>query len=207
VLEYSDPDNAKSSVMQYASEWVRKIETDAINVKDIEISGYGKARELQMTKGSIKITLPNSTSSTYLIDNNLEVSQSSNIHIETTDYDLMDNILTQSDQAYWVFTSNVSTPYDVPSLVAMIRDATAKEPPHLSDHKVSYMLPQVNTIDFRVDIEQKSLMLVCNQRPPNQGFYRAHKVFSPTKIIEILLTEINYNESQRMFSQAIVKPG
>jgi hypothetical protein len=115
-----------------------------------------------MAKGSIKITPPNATRSAYMISNNLGYSQSSNIHIQTTEFELLNTILTQSNQPYWVFVWNVSTPYDIPLLVAMIRDATAKEAPNFNDFKVSYSLPEVDAIGFRIDICQRSITIVCD---------------------------------------------
>jgi hypothetical protein len=187
--------------------WENQIERKASNISGaIRIDGRGNGREFGFQGRTAIISyaspfLPH----TYVVKHRHITCESSGFHIKTSSFELMDEILSQGKQPYWEFVWYLSAPYDILQLVSMVREATGKEAPHYTEEHVAYPLPGIDGMDFRVDIYKKSLHIVCNNRGPNQGFYHAHKVFSPTMIIQFLLGEINYAEFRQMLLKSVTK--
>ncbi len=203
--EGNDPETAERRAMYHAQRWVKNIQDQATGVKEVEIEGRGKALELTLKDGVIQVTIPTITRQyrgTY--------TKAARIHIRTNEFKLFDEILSSGKLPYWDLRWYVVPKYDAHNLNSKIFEATGRIPSSSSgvgtgeEAKIllaTYpLIPNDNSIVAYVGVDYVSL--TYQAFPENKGFFKAHRIFMPEKIIAILLGEIELSEVQEMLKQS-----
>lgn len=203
--EGTNPTDAERIAREKAQKLVDEIKHDATRVEKITIEGRGEALHLTLKEGIIKITLPTVTRQNYGI-----ITQSSRIHIQCTDFALLDKILSVKNRPYWDLQWHVSPKYDVHNLITKIREATGKTPSSKSGSGVgekivwglaSYPITEENR-SIVITITESYISLTNQSKSINGGFYKAHKIFLPEKLIAILFGEVPLEEIREMIKQS-----
>lgn len=209
-LQKENPD-AETKALKISNEFVKNLEKTAKNIRDIEIPGRGKAHEVEFEEGNVRISLPYITIQNYPEG----LSKTANIHVQTDKFPLIDKIITFSKRPYWDFQLHVEGKYDVHQMILKIEEETGKKPLSKSGtgggdktqwDMATYTIMNVKNISVACTLAPDKINLTCISSGPNQGFYRAHKIFSPGKIIAILFGEMDLRQIREMINESLKSP-
>ena len=159
----------------------------------------GKLYIIKLKKGVITVTNPTLTR-----QYNGRYAQSSNIHIESKSFDALSKALDVSNHTYWHFEWIISDALNVQSLMKKISDLAGKSPgssatTHANGHvtaSADYAISNSPRSKIRVTLSDtgsstiSKIGLTCDSGMFDNGFKKAHKVFSPDLILSILFGEL-----------------
>ncbi|MDE1766449.1 MAG: hypothetical protein KGI27_09310 [Thaumarchaeota archaeon] len=204
--EGTDPSEAERRARERGQKLVDEIKHDASRVEKIIIEGRGDAYHLTLKEGTLKITLP------VIVQQNFgTLARSSRIHIQSTSFAMLDKILSVENRQYWDLQWHVTPKYDIHNLISKILEATGKSPSSksgtgqggntrwdMADYPIS---PGYGAIVIR--LAPSYIALTYQNKPMNGGFYKAHKIFLPEKLVSILFGEVPITELREMIKQSL----
>jgi len=207
-LEKDDPEKAEKVVLEGSQMLVDLLVKQGKSTKDIEIPGRGKAKEIEFEKRILKITIPVVRRSCFTEG----YAKSVNLHLRTDNFDLLNEVITQQKLRYWDLEWQLVGSYPVKSIMDKISENLGKTPGSSSmsstpaqeniAYSATYGIIELNGIKIVARINPNSLGLTCQGRGIKQGFYRAHNLLSPEKIISILFGEVDFKEVKELLKNA-----
>ncbi len=213
-LEDDNPERAKMNALKSAEKVFELIRSKSNRIIEIDIPGRGIGYEFQNKEGVVRITKPSIPH-----HSKLENCQFAQMHIETSNYDLLSKILNENSLMYWDFKWELSQELDVVNLIPKIKELTGKNPfssstSHNGDlvgGNASYSLVSTEGVKVATTISgtkngANHISITCINRKPKKGFYTAHQNFSPGKIMSILFGEATYIEIKNLVDRSTEEP-
>jgi len=202
VLEGDDADTAKKNALEQANSWLENIKQQSLGVVGKEdIPGRGEALVIKFKEGIAKLTIPKTTRQSY----HDGYAQSGRIHVVCEKFDVLEKIISVGNRKYWCLTWIVDG-LNVSKVVSTVFELEGKTPPTSEGSFQRYIISDGN-LRIRVDLQQgqsnlTTINLVFDGGEIGKGFFKAHEIFSPDKILSILYHEVSPIEIRKMVEES-----
>jgi hypothetical protein len=212
-IENDDEETAQSLAKEMAQSWLESV-VDKLSAKleDKLSDKFVKKWLLRISKGHIKISMTwkyRGYDGRYF--------RSADIKLHTNNYIALDQILAVSDHPFWVLKWTLSDDLDVSIVASKAKEMTGYTPSSSVRVQIGSGIPVLTNADFKIGSFNDARIRVSIDRgqqdfgasvnmvydgSPNQGFIKAHKVFSIEKILFILYGKLSPAQVHQLMKDA-----
>ncbi len=196
-IKNNNEDDAKLEAKKLGDDWIKKVEkglSEKLNI--VSSDDYGSEYSLSSDgKSRIKLSWIHRGfhSKKYFI--------STDINVETTEISKLVKIIDAGKQTYWAIYYTLDTELDLDAIQGVMHKSSG-DPGFVDDFSDEKKTKQrVNTLEYRSELGiifqlhrgssgQGRMTINYRKGGLDKGFKKAHKVFTPTKILSIFNGEI-----------------
>jgi len=206
-------DTPEEQVKKRAKDWTEQIHNHIImssnGTSSNTIEDNVEIDSIYSEKGFVQIRRNNPVRQGPFDD---KMFRSVNIQLKINDFRLLDEILKFiQKRPYTLLRWNIEGKYDVQQIISQIEEKTGRKPgsmknAHSADgawEAVMYNLAEVDGVNIVAQIATDSVHIHYWRKENLTGFYRAHEMFNPGKIISMLFGEVKMPEIRELMKASL----
>jgi len=211
VLEKGNELEEQKQVIQLANNWIDKIKSLSNDTIETITTDQGESLVIKLKEGKVSIRLPKVTRSY-----NGSYAQTAGIYFETESKDVLNKIISVGQHSYWHLEWIMTDVLDVHSMISKIEENTGNSVsksgsglhPNVMwqsfDHYFSSGKKRVRATISSIDSTKSKIGITCDDAMFDNGFTKAHDVFSPDSVLSIVYGEIPSKKVQEMIKQSTI---
>ncbi len=212
VLENGNESEEQKQALDLANKWIDNIKAlSSEPIKTIPTT-QGETIVIKFQEGEITIRLPKMSRSY-----NGNYAKTAGIYFETTSKDVLQKVIVEGKHSYWNLEWTISDALDVHSLIPKVQESTGRVPsskggtgsePNIHWRQADYAISiasgrRIRVVLSSIDSTKSKIGITHDDAMFDNGFKKAHEVFSPDSVLSIIYGEIPLQKMQEMIIQAI----
>lgn len=138
--------------------------------------------------------------------------RSVNVQLKINDFRLLDEIIKFTQKRpYILLRWNIEGKYDISQIISQIEEKTGRKPGSMKNtysadgawDAAMYNLAEVDGVNMVTQIATDSIYIHYWRKCNLTGFYRAHEMFNPGKIISMLFGEVKMPEIRELMKASL----